>query len=84
MLLARTFSLYRREKTGKTWDYKSTPKYTADCTIQPVNLDVEVGLDNAPALDAWRLYTNTLDIEKGDKVVIDTVEYVVTGTKKYQ
>ena len=84
MLLDKTFDLFKKVKTGTKRDYKTTKEYTARCKIEPVALGVEVWLDNAPALEAWKLHTETLEIDVEDKVVIDWLDYIVNSTKKYQ
>jgi hypothetical protein len=71
MLLAKNFDLFRKQKTGKIWTYKTTKEYTAPCKFEPIDLNIGVGLENQPALESWKLHTDTLNIQVEDKVVID-------------
>ena len=81
----KEYTLYRKVKTGKIRTYSTNATYTDVCSIQPVNIDVEIWLDNLPSFEASRLYTENLDILTEDKVVIDSIEYIVSWTpKKYQ
>lgn len=64
--------------------YKATKVLSWRCNLQPNNLDVEVWLENQPALDSWRMYTEVTDIKNEDKIVIDWVSYIVAWYKCYR
>jgi len=61
-------------KTWTVWD-------TIDCKIEPVQDISDVTFDGMSAFEVYQIFTDNMTIEVSNKIVIDSVSYVVKGVK---
>jgi hypothetical protein len=85
MFYIKSWSLYRREKgANNVYSYPITPITTFSCKVEPVSDLAGTGLEWAGVFDIFKIYTDYTDIKTGDKIIIDTITYIVKGKKKRQ
>jgi len=56
---------------------------TIDCKIEPVQDISDTTFDWMSAFEVFQVFSDDMTIKASDKIVIDSVEYIVKGVKRY-
>ena len=79
-----TITIYRQVTAGdgKT-DYDPTPVFTWAAKLQPASDIIEWSFDGNSAFHAYNIYTEYMDAQIWDKVVVNSTEYYVKWLENF-
>ena len=78
MFYTKSGALYRRTtNANKVSSYPATPITNFSCKVDPVQDTAGTGLESAPVYEVFQVFTDYMDVQSGDKIVIDSSTYLV-------